>query len=83
MTGMDTTAFQRRVYYSQFLKEGKWAGGQAAPHRATGETPDGAGGRRNKGKTWAQASTVVFPGKSREARVNHSGLASLNHFSSL
>ena len=62
MTGMDTTAFQRRIYYSQFLKR---AGGQAAPHRATGETPDGAGGRRNKGKTWAQAFTVVFPGKSR------------------
>lgn len=56
------------------LKRASGQVGQAAPHRA-GETPDGAGGKRNKGKTWAQASTMVFPGKSREGKVNHSGLA--------
>ena len=33
MTGMDTTAFQRRVYYSQFLKR---ASGQAGRLHHTG-----------------------------------------------
>lgn len=83
MTGMDTTAFQERVYYSQFLKEGKWAGGQAAPHRATGETQMGQEAKGTR-EGMEHKPLLWFPRKvTREGKVHSRIGRDLNHFNSL
>ena len=48
MTGTETTAFERRVYYSEFLREGGIQG-------LMGRFSDWFGGRRGKGESVAQS----------------------------
>lgn len=69
MTGMGTTVFERRVYYSSQEE------GHAAPFRATWESTGLVRRQKEKGETWARVFTVVFLRKGRQGRVSTSGLA--------
>lgn len=58
MTETKTTAFERRLYYSQFLREGRtpWHTGPQGKHQ------DWVRGGRSKGKAWAFPAIVVGSG---------------------
>lgn len=50
MMGMDTTAFQRRVFYSQFLKRASGQAGRLHDRGLRGETPGGTEAEGTRGR---------------------------------
>ena len=65
MTGMDTTAFQRRVYYSQFLQRASGQAGRRADCTTQGYRGNTRWGRRQKeqGEDMATSLYCGFPRK--------------------
>lgn len=63
MTGMETTVFERRVYYLQFARGG------GMPHHSEphGKALGWSGGRRRKGKRGHESLLWFFSGKEGRA----------------